>query len=284
MKLALFHTDGAWAATLVHALLGDGLDELALFEAADADGPNPDIARHAREVGAPTFRVVDADSDACFEALSAFSPDLLLVATFPSKLPQRLLLIPSIAAVNVHPSLLPRYRGAHPEFWVIRNGENESGVTLHRMSEQLDAGEVICQRRVELAMDETLDSLCDKLGEVATAAVREFLEFCRAGGSIVSTPQDDASTSAAPRVRPADLRIDWTEPAAEVERLVRASYPWLEATATIGGREVVVRRCALASGPSDLAPGEFRVQAATGFIEVGAGHGALVLERVEYPG
>jgi methionyl-tRNA formyltransferase len=262
-------------------LLDDALDELALFEADDGDGPDLDVSRHARQVGASHAVLTDIRSEEGAAAISAFSPDLLLVATFPAKLPDSLLCMQPLGCVNVHPSLLPRYRGAHPEFWVIRNGESESGVSLHRMTSKLDAGDLISQQRILLGRDETLGSLSNKLAHEATALVRTFLDQCRRGVPFSTAPQDETLATDAPKVRPTHLRIRWEDRAIEIERLVRACHPFLEARATLDGREVVVRKCRLGHGCSSLAPGELRLGAGCDSVEVGAGDGSLVLDQVE---
>src|SRR5262249_30533427 len=137
------------------------------------------LVLEARRRKVPLLMSEDLLEPKFFGALREFAPDLLVVATYPTKIPQPLLDLPRLAAINLHPAYLPRYRGACPEFWAIRNGETETGVTFHKMTERFDAGAILSQTRIPIRPEETMLSLTERMIQPSWELLQELLEQYR---------------------------------------------------------------------------------------------------------
>ena len=159
------------------------------------------------------------------EEIRAFKPDVIVVMAYGQILPRTILEIPRIACLNLHASLLARHRGAAPIQTAIVAGDRETGITVMFMDEGLDTGDVLLQKRVEIAADETGGSLHDRLAEIAPAALSEALAQL-ARGNVPRTPQDSSIVTYAPKLEREHGRIDWNEPAELIERKIRAFDPW----------------------------------------------------------
>jgi methionyl-tRNA formyltransferase len=195
-------------------------------------------AEAARELGLPLH--YSADLAAAPGGVGAFAeqlaPDLLLSVFYRDLLPRRALAAARRAALNLHPSLLPAYRGRAPINWVLVRGEERTGVTLHHMIERADAGDVVGQRAIAIAPRETALSLYRKVEEAGVGLLAELLPLV-AAGTAPRRPQDEAAASCFGRRRPEDGRIDWSWPAARIDRLVRAvAPPWPGAFGEVEGR------------------------------------------------
>lgn len=278
MRIVLFHAWSTMGAAVGHALLDDG-HEVTLVGAAmdEPEDVDPDLLAHAQAVGASCM----IDSDEIVPALASLAPELLLVATFPRKLTSALLQVPSRGAFNVHASLLPAYRGAQPEFWALRNGERETGVTIHCMDDRFDGGAIVAQRALAITSAETFGTLLPRLGDLAAALARELVAAAQRGDALLGTPQADARASRAPRVTAEHLAIDWREPAAAIARLLRAAHPCFDATTSIAGERIVIRSAGPAEDAPVLAPGVIHCDAATASVWVGTGDVALRLDQLE---
>src|SRR5256714_6305443 len=159
------------------------------------------------------------------EEIRALQPEVIVVMAYGQILPRAVLEIPTIACLNLHASLLPRHRGAAPVQAAIVAGDRETGISVMYMDEGLDTGDVLLQKRIELAPDETGGSLHDRLAEVALAALKEALSGLE-DGSAPRTPQDSSTATYAAKLEREHGRIDWNEPAALIERKIRAFDPW----------------------------------------------------------
>jgi methionyl-tRNA formyltransferase len=157
--------------------------------------------------------------------IRALAPDVIVVMAYGQILPRAVLEIPPIACLNLHASLLPRHRGAAPIQAVIVAGDSETGITVMYMDEGLDTGDVMLQRPLEIAPDETGGSLHDRLAEIAPGALREALAQLQAG-TAPRAAQDSLGATYAPKLEREHGRIDWSEPATLIERKVRAFDPW----------------------------------------------------------
>lgn len=238
------------------------------------------IAGYAREHGMRVYTPTRLRSDEARSALRAFAPDGLLLVSYGQLVPRDLLEAAPRPPLNVHPSLLPRHRGAAPVAGTILAGDAEGGVTLMVMTSELDAGPIVRQWRVPLSGRETTPQLETALGDLAAEVVPAELERW-AAGALSPEPQDEA---AATHVRPftrSDGWIDWGRPADEIDRQVRALQPWPGAWTTIDGRRLHIRRARPVAGIDDvpigaLLPGDTPC--------VAAGVGALQLEVVQPEG
>jgi methionyl-tRNA formyltransferase len=174
-------------------------------------------------------RIKDQQS---IEGIRALQPDVIVVMAYGQILPRHVLEIPRIACLNLHASLLPRWRGAAPIQAAIAAGDRESGITVMYMDEGLDTGDVLLQRKIAIASTETGRSLHDRLGQIAPEALLESLRLL-ASENAPRLPQDNALATKAPKLNREDGCINWSEPAEVIERKIRAFNPWPGAFAII---------------------------------------------------
>jgi methionyl-tRNA formyltransferase len=166
--------------------------------------------------------------------IRALAPDVIVVMAYGQILPRDVLEIPKVACLNLHASLLPRWRGAAPIQAAIAAGDRESGITVMYMDEGLDTGDILLQRKIDILPGETGGSLHDRLGEIAPEALIESLRLLETGKA-QRVAQENALATNAPKLNREAGRIDWMEPAEVIERKIRAFNPWPGAVATIAG-------------------------------------------------
>lgn len=191
------------------------------------------------------------------EEIAGWQPDLLVVMAYGQILPQALLDVPKLGALNLHASLLPRHRGAAPVHAAILAGDAASGITVMWMDAGLDTGDILLVKECTLGDGETAGTLHDKLAELAPVALAEALEMIRAGHA-PRLQQDDGQATYAPKLTRALGRIDWTGSAGEIARTVRGLHPWPGCTAELevegGGRlEIKIHRATVSDQPPDAA-------------------------------
>ncbi|WP_457674003.1 methionyl-tRNA formyltransferase [Thiolapillus sp.] len=179
----------------------------------------------ALEAGVPVYQPASLRDQAAVAQLRDLQPDLMVVVAYGLLLPEAVLEIPRLGCVNIHASLLPRWRGAAPIQRAIQAGDTESGVSIMRMDKGLDTGPVYLMKSVELAADETGGSLHDRLSLLGAEALMEALPGI-ADGSLRPRPQDDSQATYAAKLDKKEARIDWRQPAVKIERQVRAFNPW----------------------------------------------------------
>lgn len=242
----------------------------------------PAIKTEALAAGIPVYQPVTTDDAA--EEIAALDPEIIVVMAYGQILRKNILTLASRAIINLHASLLPRYRGAACIQAAIDAGDSESGITSLHVVRELDAGDVILARSIPIAADETGGSLHDRLADLAVVVLDETLTKL-AAGTAPRIPQDPALVSYIPKLERDDGRLDWTMPAAALERRIRAYDPWpgTFTMASEGGKEKRLkihpptRVVDLA-----LAPGE--VLLAEGALVVGCGAAALELTSVQPEG
>jgi len=200
-----------------------------------------EVGAVAVRAGLPTLKPVKIRTPEFLAELKSFAPDLIVVAAYGRILPNPVLEAPRLMPINVHASLLPRHRGAAPIERAILEGDRESGVTIMRVIERMDAGPILLQRAVVLSADETQGTLKEKLAELGAQALLEAIVQIR-NGSITETAQDEGlATSTAP-IEKEQAVIDWSGDAARIERMIRAYDPWPVARTIIGGEDVLIWR------------------------------------------
>jgi methionyl-tRNA formyltransferase len=187
------------------------------------------------------------------DQLKAWRPDLLVVAAYGQILKKEVLEAAPMGGINIHGSLLPKYRGAAPVAWAIYHGETRTGVTIIRMTTGLDAGDMLAQEAVDILPDETAGELEARLAPVgATLAVHMVRRL--AAGPVPGAKQDLAKVTKAPKLKKEDGLIDWSKPAEQVVRQVRAMQPWPTAYTWLhhGGKSlrITVQRVAIVNGPA----------------------------------
>lgn len=246
--------------------------------------PTP-CAKAARELGIEAARFPNVNAPEALEAIASTHPELILVVSFGQLLREPLLRLPRAGCVNVHASLLPRYRGASPIAGVILNGETETGVAFMAMEKGLDTGGIYALARRPLHGDERADSLELELGEIAAGLLPRVLPAI-AGGTLKAIPQDAAGASCCVKIRKEDGLIDWTRSAVRIEAMTRAYAPWPGCRFTLDTESGTIElqltaariRHDLSGAPGTLLPGDRH-----GWI-VACGTGALELLRVAPPG
>jgi len=226
--------------------------------------------------GIPALKPVKIRTPEFLSELKAFAPDLLVVAAYGRFLPSSILDVPRIAPMNVHASLLPRHRGAAPVEGAILAGDAETGVTIMRIVERMDAGPVYLQRRISIESSDTQGTLKEKLAELGADAMLEAIDLA-ARGALVETPQDEAIATYTAQVEKKDAVIDWTASAVQIERMTRAYDPWPVALTRLGGDEVLIWTAALEdSGSSDEPPGTIVSVKPNPVVQCGTGRLRLI--------
>jgi len=185
----------------------------------------PPVKRFAQARGLPIFQPRTLRDPTVQAQLAALKPEVIVVAAYGLLLPKSVLDLPPHGCINVHASLLPKYRGAAPIPAAILNGESETGITLMRLDEGLDTGPTLAQARLPIAPDDTTGSLTTRLAELGARLVAETLPRWLAG-EITPQLQDENQATFAPRLNKPDGRLDWSRPAIELDRRVRAFSPW----------------------------------------------------------
>lgn len=242
----------------------------------------PPAKRLALEFGLPVLQPEKVSADEPVAELRALEPDVIVIAAFGQILRQRVLDIPRRGSLNVHASLLPKYRGAAPIAAAIIAGERETGVTIMEVVRALDAGPMVTRRATAIEAEDTSGTLTAKLAGLGADLLLETLEPW-AEGRLTAEPQDDALASYAPPVARGDARIDWEMAAEDVWRRVRAYNPWPVAHTHLDGVEIRIFEAApLEDAPPDP-PGQVFALRGGGF-GVRCGRGSLAILKVQRPG
>jgi methionyl-tRNA formyltransferase len=213
------------------------------------------------------------------EQLLSLRPEVIVVMAYGQILPRAVLEIPNIACLNLHASLLPRWRGAAPIQAAIAAGDRETGITVMYMDEGLDTGDILLQRRIEIRPDETGGSLHHRLGNIAPDALLESLQLLgdRAAPRV---PQASALATYASKLKREDGKIDWSEPAEAIERKIRAFNPWPGAFMQLGGANLKI----FSASVRDLNAEPREVLQSKHELIIAAGKGALALQIVQLEG
>jgi methionyl-tRNA formyltransferase len=201
-------------------------------KAVVSGAPDTSPARTGRALPVPVLQPARIKDRQAIEEIRALRPGVIVVMAYGQILPRDVLEIPTIASLNLHASLLPRWRGAAPVQAAIAAGDRETGITVMYVDEGLDTGDILLQRTIDIVPAETGRSLHDRLARVAPEALLESLELL-AKGSASRTPQDNEHATYAPKLKREDGKIDWTGPADAIERKIRAFDPWPGAFMTI---------------------------------------------------
>ena len=269
----------------MEALLEVGAFVAALF--THQDSPNEEIWWHscatlASSHGIPTF--APGAIDASWVArIAALGPAMIYSFSYRNLLSPEVLRLASIAALNLHPSLLPRYRGRAPVNWVLVNGERETGVTLHHMVARADAGDIVAQRAIAIEDSDTALTLYRKLVPLGAELIREYHPLIVTGRA-PRHPQDLSQGNYYGRRRPDDGRIDWNWPARRIFNLVRAvTHPYPGAFCFVSGRKLFVWQARIAhEGGRRGEAGTVVDTADDGSVEIAAGEGSVLIVCAQF--
>ena len=241
--------------------------------------PTP-VKERALVLGVPVYQPATLRDGAALAILRELDPELVVVAAYGRFLPDDILALPPKGCVNVHSSLLPKYRGSAPINWAILNGERVTGVTIQRMVHDMDAGDIILQRSTPIGEAEDASALYDRLavmgGELAVEAVAQI-----EAGTAIYTPQDHTQATQAPMLSKAMSPVDWTRTAQEVFNHIRGLYPWPGASTTaITGEPIKLWGAQVVEKHTDAGPGTI-VAAGKQGIDVACGEFNHILRILE---
>ena len=268
-----------FAVASLKRLVEDGHDVCGVFTQPDkpknrghkmAFSP---VKEYALTVGLPVYQPMKMRDGEALGIVRELAPELIVVAAYGRILPEDILSTPTYGSINVHSSVLPKYRGAAPINWAILNGDSVTGVTIMYMAKELDAGDVILCRETAIDPDEDAQTLTARLAALGADALAEAVEQLQSG-TAVRTPQDHSAYTYAPMLSRELSPIDWTKPVAAIRNQVRGLIPWPCASMELDGKNVKVYRTAV-GGETALAAGKIAEAGKQG-LAVACGDGRLL--------
>lgn len=248
----------------------------------------PPVKAEAQRRGIPVFQPEKVRHPDAVARVAAEDPDLIVVAAYGQILPKAMLDVPRHGCINVHASILPKYRGAAPIAWAIARGETVTGITIMKMDVGMDTGPILHVREIPIAEDDTAGSMAAKLSVLGAEALREALAMIHRG-ALAERPQDDRLATYAPMLGKEHGRIDWAGKAGAVRDLVRGMHPWPSAYTFHRGKMLQVLSAAAwdARGeplrPAEAPPGTVLAVEREGLV-VACGEGAVRLVRLRPEG
>lgn len=228
------------------------------------------VKEKALECGIPVYQPKRVREPEFLDVLRKLNPDVIVVVAFGQILPREILTLPPFGCVNVHASLLPKYRGAAPIQWAVIDGETVSGVTTMQMNEGLDTGDILEQEEISLDPEETGGSLFEKLASLGGKMILSTLKGLE-DGSIIPRAQGEMTTTYAKMLTKAMGEIDWSMDAASIERLVRGLNPWPSAYTYVDGKTLKIWKARVEAGEAGNEPGQVRVTKDRLLVETGNG-------------
>ncbi|HHW54192.1 MAG: methionyl-tRNA formyltransferase [bacterium] len=241
------------------------------------------VKAFAQEKAIPVYQPERLKDGEVLEKLAGFAPDLIVVVAYGKILPREVLELPPLGCINVHASLLPRYRGAAPIHWAIIRGEGVTGVTTMYIDEGMDTGDIILQEEVPILPEDNAGTLHDKLAHAGARLLLDTVARIKAG-TAPRIPQPEEGVSYAPPLERTDEILDWNRPARQLWFQVRGLNPWPGAMTYWQGEILKVWEVSPLKGDGDAAPGEIIAVDKQEGILVGTGKGLLRLEVVQPAG
>ena len=283
----VFMGSGAFACPIVRAIHGASAAQLV----GVVTQPDRPKGRNRKVAACPVKEMV-ADTGAkiltpekvgsAVDEIRALAPDLIVVADYGQYIPSSVLAIPPKRAINVHPSLLPKYRGAAPIQWAIANGDAMTGVTVQYVAKKMDSGDILLQQEFEIDPDDTAETLEERLAEAGAELALRAIEEIETG-SVHATPQDESHATYARKLIKDDGKIDWTKPAREICNRVRGFHPWPGCHTVFSGTFLKVLKCSVESSSVVRLPSSVISSEGPGPL-VGTGNACLRLIEVQPEG
>lgn len=241
--------------------------------------PTP-VKKKALELGLPVIEVRELDDPGFWEQLNDLKPDMLVVVAFRI-LPGKVLEIPRIGSINLHASLLPKYRGAAPIHWAIINGEEETGCSVFFLEQSVDTGSIIAQESTPIGENETTGDLYERLKQMGSRLLLESIDTV-ASGDYSTREQDDSRATPAPKLFTEDCRLDFNQPARKVHNKIRGLSPFPTAWAELDDLKFNIYRSQVGPEGIDLSPGELKL--VDDQLLVGCEKGTVNLTEVQIEG
>ena len=277
------------SATVLKGLADDGRN--VILAVSQPDKPvgrkhvltAPPAKTMAQELGIEVYQPDSLRTDEAYEFIRNSDPDLIVTAAYGKILPQRMLDIPKYGCINVHASLLPKYRGAAPVQYSILNGDDVTGVTIMKMDAGMDTGDILRQTEVAIDIDDNTESLMAKLAEAGRdlllSSIDDYVE-----GKIISVPQDEDKVTLTAPVKPDDGIIDWNQSARQIHDRIRALSSWPGCSTTFNGKRIKIYASKLADGDNEEAlPGQVTL-AGKGNLKVRCQTGSIYILELQSEG
>lgn len=283
----LFYGSPDFAVPTLQALIDSEYRPIAVVTQPDARAGRgrtlrpPPTKALAAEHGIPAIQPVRLRERAAVAQIASLKPDLQIVAAYGQLIPKEILDLPSHGSLNVHASLLPRWRGASPVQAAILHGDAETGVTIMLVDETEDTGDIVRQQSTQIPATETAESLSSRLASIGAALLLETIPAW-IDGSITPLRQDSSLATRARRVTKQHGRIDWSQSAEQIERHIRAYTPWPGAMTTLGSESVRIAQAVVSDATSNATPGS--ILAVDDAIETATGDGVLRVTRLQRAG
>ena len=288
MKIVYMGTPD-FAVNPLHALAEAGYEVAGVITQPDKPKgrgksmlPTP-VKEEALKHGFPVYQPVKVRDPEFLQVLEKLDPDIIVVAAFGQIIPKSILELPKYGCINIHASLLPKYRGAAPIQQAVIDGEKESGVTIMRMGTGLDTGDMISRIVVPIAKDETGGTLFDKLAEAGAKLLVETLPHIFDGTAVYEKQPEESPTPYAGMITKQMGLMDFRKSAEELERLVRGLNPWPSAYTFLNGKTLKVWKCKVSTEKTDAVPGTIFLTDKEG-IHTACGEGELILTEIQLEG
>src|SRR3990172_2141521 len=285
MKIIFMGTP-EFAVPSLRALIESGEDIVAVVTQPDKPkGRGLEVAPPPTKVlaekhGIPVLQPAKIKTEEFFNELKKFSADLICVTAYGKILPKNILDLPPHGCINVHASLLPKYRGAAPINWAIIRGEKVTGITTMKMDEGMDTGDMLLKEEVPIDDEDTGDTLSEKLSEIGARLLIETIRLLKEG-KLNPIPQDHSQATYAPMLKKEDGKIDWQKSAEEIRNLIRVALPWPSAYTNLEGKLLKIYKTKVSEGGGK--PGEV-MKSDSGILRVATGKGTIDILELQIEG
>lgn len=275
------------AATCLKQILADGFQVVGVYTQPDRPKGRgmklvaSPVKQVALDAEIPVFQPENFREEETVQQLRDLKPDVCAVVAYGRILPQKVLDVPTFGCINIHASLLPKYRGSAPYQWAVLDGLQETGVTAMYLVREMDAGDIIDTRKTPIGENETAGELLDRLAVLGAELLSKTLSRFAAGERVVGTPQEESLVSYAPMLEKTMCPIDWSKTAQQVHDHVRGLHPWPVATMELGQTLFKVHETRVVSGSG--APGKILELNKNGLV-VACGEGAVEIRSLQAQG
>ena len=275
------------AATCLKKILDDGFEVVGVYTQPDRPkgrgmklvaSPVKEVALAA---GIPVYQPENFREEETVEQLRALKPDICAVVAYGRILPQKVLDVPTFGCINIHASLLPKYRGSAPYQWAVLDGLQETGVTAMYLCREMDAGDIIDVSKTPIGENETAGELLDRLAVLGAALLSKTLSRFEKEGKLPAVPQNPDEVCYAPMLDKSMCPIDWNQTEVQVHNHVRGLHPWPVATMVLQGKTFKVHDTRVVSG--SVAPGQILGLTKTGLV-IACGEGAVEITSLQAEG